>query len=260
MAVRGLLLRSSTDAACTIIDDQCVVRYHEASVAARLPSAVPTNCRLGRSGTAAAAGADDDDDPLPTRNHRQRRGVRSVFHRGRPVFVRPAEANVGGSVDHHRVQSKTIFDVGRCCAQPRPAAALARPQRQRRLSVPLLRVGPSAKAFASGGGRDAAVAFTAAAAATATTTGAKPTTAAAEMRLRQAPAVQIARKSAPGRRAGRYRVVGRPPGHLREKLPLRQSQAQDEGTGQGEQTRVEAQVHGESVIGSRRERYGHQKL
>lgn len=80
--------------------------------------------------------------------------------------------------------------------------------------------------------------------------------AAEAVRVRQAPAVQVVGKSVARRRTGRRgRCSGRrcrSPRRVREKLSLRESQAQDEGAGQGKQTRVEAQVHGKSAVGPRR--------
>lgn len=243
--------------------------HHEARVAARLSSAVAAQSRLGRGGT---ADTDDDDDQRRSRRRalptRHRTGRRHVFrHRG-PVFVQSAAAAAADVRDDRPEPSSTAPAAVLVAPAPPRAAAVAREKpgrrhrdRRRRLSVPLLRRArrrwPSAKAVRSVG---------TAAALRAPTTVLPPAAraaAAAAVRVRPAPAVQVPRKPVARRRAGRHRRGGcgrRPPRRVREELPLRQSQAQDEGARQGEQARVEAPVHGKPAVGPRRRRRGRQKL
>jgi len=229
-------------------------------VASRLPPAVAAKrCRRGRSDAAAAAAATAAEDALPTRNRRC--GSRSVFRRRRrrSVFVRSVPANVRGPVAH-RAKSTTATTTTTATfggVPSRPAAAFARPKRLRRLPVPLLLRGRStAKDVVQSAGDAAAI--------TAATARRPPptdrTAAAAAVRLRQAPAVQIAGKPSQGGRAGRSDRV--PPRRVREELSLRQSQTKAEGRRQGERkaARVEAPVHGESAVGPGRRRRGRQKL
>jgi len=152
-------------------------------VASRLPSAAPTESRVGRCDAADAVDDDGSRDALPTgiRCGRSRSG--SVFRHRRAVFVQSA-------VD--RPQPTAVFGVP---STPRTTAFTL----TERLSLPLLRGWPPAKVFPSSGD---AVTFAAA-----TSTAAQPyptttttTTFAAAVCVRQAPAVQIARKPSPGRR------------------------------------------------------------
>lgn len=212
-------------------------------MAARLPPAAPA---------ATAIKVDIDVDALPSRN---RRGGRGVFRHRRPLFVQPRWRR---SVD--RSESTTARGRGYGAARlpstvtpPRAAAAFARSKRRRqrlywrlRLPVRLLRARPPAKAVVVSSDRSADVSATALShAATATAAAA-----ASGLRVRSAPSVQVAGKPAPGRRIGRN--GRRPPRRVRKELSLQPCQAQDEGAGQGEQERVEAQVHGEFAVGTRR--------
>lgn len=115
----------------------------------------------------------------------------------------------------------------------------------------MLRRRPSAKVVVVPSGGDA-VAFAAVKSSSTATATESAAAATAAVRVRQAPAVQVAREPAPGRRTGRTRDGGRTPRRVREELSLRESQTQDEGAGQREQARVEAPVDGEPPVGPRR--------
>jgi len=158
-------------------------------VASRLPSAAPTESRLGRCDAADAVADDCSRYALPTgiRCGRSRSG--NLFRHRRAVFVQ-------STVD--RPQPTTIFGVP---STPWTAAAFTRTER---LSVPLLRGWPSTKVvFPSS--RDAVTSAAATSTAaqpyptTTTPTTTTTTTFAASVCVRQAPAVQITRKPSPGR-------------------------------------------------------------